>query len=119
MLLMVSHQGEQEKLFNELLNNKLTVRELRKKIKIATQAKEPEVGEVELLDDYEDPEVIDLKEQLETFFGAPVTIKKQGSSGKIVIDFFSPEELRGIALKLAKSDGSGDFEGDYGDEFAV
>ncbi len=123
MLLMVSHPGEQERIFTDLLNNKLTVRELRKKIKSSEkpQSFEPKEDEVELLDEYEDPEVVDLKEQLETFFGAPVTIKKQGvsgASGKIVIDFFSPEELRGIALKLAKSSDS-DLGDDYGDEFSV
>ncbi|MDP1689171.1 MAG: ParB/RepB/Spo0J family partition protein [bacterium] len=124
MLLMVTNPVEQERLFSELLNNKLTVRELRKKIRTVAKvsAEEQKLDEVELMDEYEDPEVVDLKEQLETFFGAPVTIKRQGitgASGKIVIDFFSPEELRGIALKLAKSGNSDDLDGDYGDEFVV
>lgn len=124
MLLMVSNPIEQERLFSEILNNKLTVRELRKKIRTVAKVTEEEhkLDEVELMDEYEDPEVVDLKEQLETFFGAPVTIKKQGASGasgKIVIDFFSSEELRGIALKLAKSGDSDDLDSDYGDEFVV
>lgn len=124
MLLMVSNPSEQERLFSEILNNKLTVRELRKKIRTVAKvtAEEHKLDEVELMDEYEDPEVVDLKEQLETFFGAPVTIKKQGAagvSGKIVIDFYSPEELRGIALKLAKSGNSDDLDSDYGDEFVV
>lgn len=120
-LLMVSNPGEQERIFNEILHNHLTVREVRRKIRDAAklQPKEPKPDDVELLEEYEDPEVVDLKEQLETFFGAPVTIKKQGESGKIVIDFFSPEELRGIALKLAKSTDSDELGGDYGDEFSV
>ena len=61
---------------------------------------------------------MDLKEQLEIFFGAPVTIKRQGATGKIVIDFYSPEELRGIALKLAKA-GDSEELGGYSDEFVI
>lgn len=122
MLLMVSNPGEQERLFDDILESNLSVRELRHRIKLVTKEVSPEKqkgDEAELLEEYDDPEVSDLKDQLETFFGAPVTIKKQGESGRIVIEFYSPEELRGIALKLAKSTESHELDSGYSDEFVI
>lgn len=121
MLLMVENPGEQERLFNEILSNKLSVRELRNKIKHVAKlaSAEQKSDGVEPFEEYDDPEVTDLREQLETFFGAPVTIRKQGESGRIVIEFYSPEELRGIAMKLAKSTDSEESDQGYLDEFVV
>lgn len=121
MLLMVSSPREQEKLFGEILRSNLSVRELRHKIKQASAMEKAASVAPDEMDDYEDPEIVDLKEQLELFFGAPVTIKKSGNSGKIMIDFYSPEELKGIALKLAKGayeDGE-DVGGGYADDFVI
>lgn len=115
-LLMVSNPGEQEKLFHKVLEDRLSVREIRHKIKsipTASAAEQKIGGDIDLLEEYDDPEISELKEQLEEFFSAPVTIRKQGNSGRIVIEFYSPEELRGIALKLtARNDKAEEFEGD-------
>ncbi|MBI2035755.1 MAG: ParB/RepB/Spo0J family partition protein [Candidatus Liptonbacteria bacterium] len=121
MLLMVSSPRDQEKLFDEILKSNLSVRELRNKIKQVAKMKEEAGSAPYEMDDYEDPEIIDLKEQLELFFGAPVTIKKSGGSGKIMIDFYSPEELKGIALKLAKNgaEGGDDMDEGYSDDFVI
>ena len=41
-----------------------------------------------------------MQEKLMELLGAPVKIEKDGEKGKIVIQFFSPEEIRGIINKL-------------------
>jgi len=47
-----------------------------------------------------DPEAEALKERLEVFLGAPVSVEKNGESGKITISFYSGEELNSIIEKL-------------------
>ncbi len=50
--------------------------------------------------DYSDPQKIYWEKQLEEKLGAPVKVLKQGSRGKMVIQFFSEEEWQAILNKL-------------------
>lgn len=103
LLLAVSDLASQERLFKELLRNNLSVRELRSEIKKNKNKTNGQTAD-DLGEEY-DPELIDIKEQLEAFFGAPVSLQKSGASGKIVITFYSPEELRNIISRLASGNG--------------
>ena len=48
-----------------------------------------------------DPVLKEKEEQLSAVLGTKVQIKKSGGGGKIVIDFYSPEELEQITTKLS------------------
>lgn len=99
LLLAVDDIAEQRAVFENLLKNAMTVRELkshieRRRITRAAVAP-PDSGPPAL-----DPEAQALKERLETFLGAPVSVQKNGESGKITISFYSGEELNSIIEKL-------------------
>ena len=50
-----------------------------------------------------DPESKELESRLEEFFGTRVKLAKTGGRGKILIEFYSPEELNAILDKILKS----------------
>lgn len=84
MLLGVTDPAKQKMMFGELLQGKTTVRQLRDKI-----AETPA-----------NPEQIYLEKQLEEKLGAPVKVFKSGGKGKLVIQFYSDEEWRGLIGRL-------------------
>lgn len=82
-LLAVADVEAQMKLFDGLIRRKTTVRELQEKI---GAEKNPE-------DSY-------WEKRLEEKLGAPVRLVKQGNRGKMIVQFYSDEELRAILDKL-------------------
>lgn len=50
-----------------------------------------------------DPETKSLESRLEEFLGTRVKLAKSGSRGRILIEFYSPEELNSILDKILKS----------------
>ena len=52
---------------------------------------------------YSDPQTKHLESQLEEFLGTRVKLAKSGSRGRILIEFYSPEELNSILDKILKS----------------
>ncbi len=105
MLLVIDDHIAQKKLFEELLNKDLTVRELRSRIR---RAKPDSENQKEGTDGFQDEETHQLEEKLEQTLGTRVKIDKKntsaGGGGKIVISFYSPEELYGIIRKLDKTE---------------
>ena len=98
LLLAVSDLGAQQKLFDDLLKGGMSVRELKSRIQKTSVKEEKEMPQTVVR--VHDPELEFIKSQLSTFFGTPVAIQRMGDSGKIVIDFFSEEELRSILEKI-------------------
>lgn len=96
-LLAVSDLNQQQMLFGEILNNDLSVRDLREKINPDETVNTPE-----------DPEKKYLENQLEETLGTKVQINKNQNKGKIIIKFFSPEELDSIIKKICNSDQTAD-----------
>ena len=97
LLLGVTDLAEQQKLFKEILVNSLSVRELKMRIeanKSGVQMVSPGPAPVV------DPEAIAIERELETVLGTKVKVERSGSTGKITITFFSPEELQGIIQKI-------------------
>lgn len=100
LLLAIPDPKEQQIIFNDLQTNNLSVRELKSRIrknKEPQESREPTTGV--------DPEIKILQEELSKVLGAKVRIKKGGSGGQIIIDFYSPEEIAGIIKKINPQEG--------------
>ena len=98
LLLSVDDVAQREKLFQEITAGNLTVREISSRVR---QWKgKPELETRKAID----PELLALKEELESALGAPVEIRKEGSGGKLTINFYSKEELEGILAKFKQND---------------
>ncbi|MFH1246615.1 MAG: ParB/RepB/Spo0J family partition protein [Candidatus Liptonbacteria bacterium] len=99
LLLAIDDPGAQEKLFRDLLSQRFTTRELKHRVDMLKN--KPQIAEQEKKAGTEiTPELKVLQERLSSELGAPVAIQKNGETGKIVITFYSPEELQNIVQKL-------------------
>lgn len=104
LLLVIEDLAEQKKVFEEIINNNLSVRELRSRLRkspLPDSLAEKQENKFQSTD----PEIIDLQEQLIELLGAEVKIEKTDKNGKIIITFYSPEEIRGIIDKLNPKQG--------------
>ncbi|MDO8574718.1 MAG: ParB/RepB/Spo0J family partition protein [bacterium] len=96
-ILALSDNNQMIALMNEILLKNLSVRaaeSLGRQVKGTTK----KVKENAL-----DPESKALESRLEEFFGTRVKLAKSGNRGKILIEFYSPEELTAILDKILKS----------------
>ncbi|MEK7147232.1 MAG: ParB/RepB/Spo0J family partition protein [Patescibacteria group bacterium] len=102
-LLAVADAAQQTNLFNELVKSNLSVRELRRKI--ADAAGVQPAGDVDSEIDRikADPESELLSVRLEEALGTRVKVRKIGERGKIMIKFYSREELENILSKIIRS----------------
>lgn len=114
LLLAMADLRSQEQMFNELVRDNLSVRELKSRIR---NVKGKSAGAISEADP--DPELLEVKSRLELFFGAPVRVEKNGDTGKIVISFYSPEELDNIMSRLTETPSTTDDVDDESDEFVV
>jgi ParB family chromosome partitioning protein len=103
LLMLTDRKDEQEVLFKEILYKKMTVRDAELIArKIATErARKKEV--------VLDPEIAVFENKFTESLGTRVHIEKGQNGGKITIDFFSNDDLRGIlelmeSQKLKKAD---------------
>ncbi len=104
LLLMIEDIPKQQALFEEIIRNNLSVREVKSKIAILKNEAEkamPHAGDMAQVD----PETIALQRELEEALGAKVRVEKAGASGKITINFHSSEELYGLVQKLKEKHG--------------
>ncbi len=96
-ILTLNDNNQRLALFNEILTKNLSVRAvetLGRQIKgVSKRIKENTV----------DPETKVLESRLEDFLGTRVKLAKSGSRGRILIEFYSPEELNAILNKILKS----------------
>lgn len=97
LLLTLDDAGQVQSLFDEIINQNLSVREVKHKIDYLKSAKRAVSTPVV------DPEAASIKQQLEEALGTPVVVEKAGEKGKITIQFSSPEELYGILEKMTAS----------------
>jgi len=96
LLLMVADIREQQLIFEDLIRNNFSVRELRNRIQIK---KEKPILSAPV---NADPELEHMEEQLREVLGTKVRLQKEGQGGKLMISFYSPEELQGIIQKLTQ-----------------
>lgn len=95
LLMLEDRLEEQTTLFKEVVFKKLTVRETEK---IARKIAFNRIRKKECFD----PELIELEEKLMESLGTRVQIEKKEKGGKILIDFFSNDDLR-LILSLLES----------------
>ncbi|MBZ1348781.1 MAG: ParB/RepB/Spo0J family partition protein [Candidatus Liptonbacteria bacterium] len=92
ILLQIEDISKQREVFNSLLTKEgggLTVRDLKEKIKTEI-IKSKNIN----------PEIEEIKGKLEEALGTKVMIREDGDKGKLVIDFYSIEELSNLAEKI-------------------
>lgn len=95
LLLTIDDAALQEKLFRDLLANKLTTRELKMEATNYSRAKEEQKAKAEM-----PAEIKMAEERLASELGAPVAIRESRGAGKITIAFYSKEELIGLLRRL-------------------
>ncbi len=90
LLMLADRKAEQEVLFKEMLMRKMTVREAE------LAARKIAIDRVRKVERLPDPELTEIEEKLATTFGARVHIERREKGGKIMIDFFSNDDLHAI-----------------------
>lgn len=98
LMLMISSPKEQQDIFENLLRENLSVRELRKRIQASKTQTEFKPAPPKA-----DPEVEALEEKLREVLGTSVSLQKEGEGGKLLINFYSQEELLAIVGKLTET----------------
>ncbi len=99
VMMLSGRPEEQITLFKEILAKKLTVREAEA---ISRRVASDKVRKQSLRFD---PEMVELENQLTDTLGTRVQIEKRKVGGKLTIDFFSADDLRGILDVLNKEEG--------------
>ena len=101
MLLAVEDPGAQQRLYDEVVGNKLTTRDVKERVAALSgrrgRGRPPKGSEKPIA-----PELKALQESLSMELGAPVEIHAGASTGKIMITFYSEEELENILRRLGK-----------------
>lgn len=93
-ILGVEGAEKQRVLFSLIVNNKLTVRQAEDKIKtIAVRSHQRTV--------HRDPETQALEDQLTGVLGTKVKVAHAGNGGKIIINYYSKEDLDALLSKIA------------------
>lgn len=98
-LLSLENLSEQIKLYRDIISNQLSVREIENLVKSKTQRRK----KTRLpLSSKKDPYLQNLEDELQQVLATKVRILSLRKRGKIVIDFYSPEDLERIARVIKK-----------------
>ena len=93
LLMLQDRPEEQRTLFKEVLERHLTVRDTEA---LARRVAIERVRHKALVS----PDLLSLEKQLSARLGARVRIEKKDTGGKLLIDFFSPEDLTALCMTL-------------------
>ncbi len=93
LLMLIDRPEEQMVLFKEIIERRLTVRDAEA---LARRVAIEKTRNKELVS----PDLMSLEKQLSERLGTRVRIEKKNAGGKLLIDFFSPEDLTAICLTL-------------------
>jgi ParB family transcriptional regulator, chromosome partitioning protein len=91
-------------MYKTILEQGLNVRQVEAKVREITVRKQMDAA-------MPDPKLMAIETQLRGRLGTQVKIQKQGSGGRIMIDYFSEEELQEIIKRMAES--TTESPGDY------
>lgn len=94
LLMLQDRPQEQQTLFKEIVERRLTVRDTEA---LARRVAVERVRHKALVS----PDLLSLEKQLSEKLGTRVRIEKKDTGGKLLIDFFSPEDLTQLCLALA------------------
>ena len=101
LLMLVDRPEEQETLFKEIVFKKITVREaesIARRVAVERTRKKDQNAP--------DPEIREFETKLNQALGTRVMIEKREQGGKVVIDFFSNQDLRHLLDMLERRDNS-------------
>lgn len=93
-LLAIENKEKQRAVFELILKEELTVRETESRVRSVTVA-----GHTRHTQSVA-PEIVEASSELMNRFGTKVKIAPTGKGGKIIFEYFSDEELRGLLGKL-------------------
>lgn len=100
MLLSLPDTAERENIFQNILKNKLSVRDLQSVIAGQKNSSLQEKVTNKILENKTSPELLFFQKELENKLNLPVKINGSAKRGKIVIDFFSLEDLHNLIDRL-------------------
>ncbi len=95
LLMLADRPQEQMTLYKEIVERRMTVRDAEQ---IARRIAVERVRHKALLS----PDLLDLEKRLSESLGTRVRIEKKDTGGKVMIDFFSPEDLTALCMSLAQ-----------------
>lgn len=90
LLMLIDRPEEQDTLFKEIMYKRLTVREAEM---ISRKIAFEKVRKPEFM---ADPELVELEERIASSLGTRVAIERRKDGGKLMIEFFSNDDLRSI-----------------------
>lgn len=93
-ILSLDNPEKQRALFELILSGNLTVRQTEEKTKEVSVRSHKRVSNI-------DPQIKDLEERLVEKLGTKVKITKSGNGGKIVVEYYSKEELDSILQRIS------------------
>jgi len=98
-ILAIENTEKQRALFELILKDNLTVRQAEDKVReVTVSTHKRRVGAT-----VQDPVYKEKEDQIAQSLGTKVQIKKSGGGGKIIIDFYSSEELESMTGKITKN----------------
>jgi len=92
-ILALSNPEKQKALFEMILKNNLTVRQTENKTKETTVKSHKRTISV-------DPEIVKIENEMSEILGTKVKLSKSGVGGRIIIDYYSKEELENIINRV-------------------
>lgn len=95
LLMLADRTAEQMTLFKEIVERRITVRDSEQ---MARRIAVERVRHKALLS----PDLLDLEKRLSETLGTRVRIERKDTGGKVLIDFFSPEDLTTLCMALAQ-----------------
>ena len=93
-LLAIENPEKQRAVFDLIIKEELTVRETE--VKVRSVSVKPHLRSTIQIN----PEILQRMEHLTQVFGTKVKINPSGKGGKIVIEYYSPEDLDGLLKRL-------------------
>lgn len=93
-LLAIENPEKQRAVFDLIIKEELTVRETE--LKVRSIAVNPHMRSTVVLN----PEILERTERLTEALGTKVKIAPSGKGGKVVIEYYSPEDLDGLLKRL-------------------
>lgn len=95
-LLALENLSEQLKLYQDIISNQLSVREIESLVKTKTKRHKRR----STISEKKDPFLQSVEEDLQNYLSTKVRIVFSRKRGKILIDFYSPEDLERIVEKI-------------------
>lgn len=97
LLMLIGRDEQQQTLYREVKLKKLTVRETEQ---VARRLAQDRVRKRDLID----PQLIQLEGELTETLGARVQIQQKEVGGRVVIEYFSAEDLKNLLYQIQKKD---------------